>query len=157
MIRFEPMTDEVWRPLLDESIAGYAKMHVQAGRWTEQEALKKARDEYEKLLPDGVATEKHHVYAILEDASDRLAGHVWYMEREQAGSPSVFLCDILILEAFRRRGFARAALEDLEAMARGKHGATRLELHVFANNEGARELYRKAGFVETNVRMAKEL
>jgi ribosomal protein S18 acetylase RimI-like enzyme len=44
----------------------------------------------------------------------------------------------------------------VEGVAR-KNGALRLSLQVFGTNQGARKLYVKLGYVETNVAMSKPL
>jgi hypothetical protein len=38
-----------------------------------------------------------------------------------------------------------------------EHGCKGVELHVFGGNVGARKLYLRAGFVETNVTMLKRV
>ena len=52
------------------------------------------------------------------------------------------------------QGYATQALEALEAHAK-PNGVKKLGLHVFGHNTAARELYKKAGYLETNVSMAK--
>ena len=48
------------------------------------------------------------------------------------------------------------ALAAVEAYAR-EHGCIGVMLHVFGSNTGARQLYLKAGFDETNVIMLKRV
>ena len=38
-----------------------------------------------------------------------------------------------------------------------EQGLTRIALHVFRHNEGARALYRRSGYVEKGITMTKEL
>ena len=64
--------------------------------------------------------------------------------------------DLIVEEAHRRRGYAEEAMRLAEAIAREK-GASRISLHVFAHNVGARRLYDKLGYEETNVVMSKVL
>jgi len=109
------------------------------------------------MLPDGISTERHHIHTIVETASDTGVGYLWYEEREKAGRPCAFLCDIGVFPDYRRRGFALAALEALADLVAHEHSTMRLELHVFGQNGAARALYAKAGFAETNVLMAKTL
>ena len=56
-----------------------------------------------------------------------------------------FLDELYVAPEFRRRGFARKALERLEAEAR-KLGVNALHLEVDKGNDAAFELYRRAGF-----------
>ena len=68
----------------------------------------------------------------------------------------MFIFDIHIDEAFRGRGFGRAAmlLAERESLARG---IQRIELNVFGGNTVARGLYQSLGYLERSVRMAKDL
>ena len=52
--------------------------------------------------------------------------------------------------------YGRAALEALEPIAR-ELGYDAIALHVFADNDVARSLYRSSGYVETDVSMRKHL
>jgi RimJ/RimL family protein N-acetyltransferase len=156
MIRLRPLTEQEWEPIQRETIAEYAREHVRGGRWGQDEALDKAREELDGLLPDGIHTEGHTFYAIVDSSSGKPVGHLWFQEKEKAGKPCIFLCDLRISEPFQRRGFARAAMEALEDVAR-QRGARRIELHVFGHNEPARRLYASVGYAETHVMMAKDL
>jgi ribosomal protein S18 acetylase RimI-like enzyme len=59
-------------------------------------------------------------------------------------------------EAYRGRGYGRAAPEALEPLAISL-GYGSIGLHVFGDNEVARRLYRSAGYAETDVSMLKRL
>jgi ribosomal protein S18 acetylase RimI-like enzyme len=81
---------------------------------------------------------------------------LWFALRSRAGQQQAFVCDVVIFEEFRRRGYARRAFELLEGRAR-ELGATSIGLHVFGHNGAARQLYEKLGFVATNILMVKKL
>lgn len=67
------------------------------------------------------------------------------------------LIRILIVSAnAERRGLATLLLRHAECWAM-REGVTRMSLEVFADNERARALYSKLGFVEETVRMTKSL
>jgi ribosomal protein S18 acetylase RimI-like enzyme len=68
----------------------------------------------------------------------------------------VFIYDIAVDPAHRRKGYARQALAEIEAFARD-HGYVGVQLHVFGGNTGARRLYLEAGYVETNITMLKRV
>ena len=68
----------------------------------------------------------------------------------------MFIYDIAVDPEHRRKGHAQAALAEIEAYARA-NGCLGVMLHVFGNNTGARQLYRKAGYEETNVIMLKRV
>ncbi len=67
-----------------------------------------------------------------------------------------FVYDLKVFEPFRRQGHAEHAMRLLEQVVRD-HGAQKLSLHVFGDNHGARQLYVKLGYAETNVMMSKSL
>ena len=156
-IQLRPLTEEEWGPIQQERIAHYAEEQTRAGRWSEEEASDAAAKEYARLLPDGTKTEKHHIHGIIALESDLMVGFIWYEERQKAGKPCIFICDLQVFEPNRRRGFATATLTALEELVQREHGARRIELHVFGHNRAARDLYAGVGFEETNVIMAKEL
>jgi len=157
MIQLEPMTASIWSSIMETRIPEYAAEQVCAGRWSEDEALEQANEEFQRLLPHGVNTGDHHIYSLVEQSTAERVGYLWYMEREKAGSPTVFLCDVRVFEPHRRLGYGAAALQAFEQLVSERHGSTRIELHVFGSNHPARALYTKLGFEETNVMMAKTL
>ena len=155
--RLEPLAQRQWETIQQDRIPEYAKEQIKAGRWSNEEAMAKATEEFENLLPDGVKTAKNHVYGIIDQANDGIVGYLWYVEREKAGKPCVFICDLRVFEAYRRQGVASSALRALEDLVQQKHGTVRIELHVFGNNHAARALYETISYEETNVLMAKDI
>ena len=70
------------------------------------------------------------------------------------GSGHIF--DLEIYEPFRRKGFARQAMQELEGVARGM-GLRQLGLHVFAHNRAAESLYEQLGYRVASLNMLKDL
>ena len=65
-----------------------------------------------------------------------------------------FIYDFVVEESFRGRGFGKQALTAMEE----KLKAMKVEsvgLHVFGDNVGAQELYKKMGFRITGIQMKK--
>ena len=94
--------------------------------------------------------------------ADPTLGAVWLAEREgspmayavltlgyslEYGGRDAFLDELYVAPAQRRRGLARAALVALERGAAAR-GVRELHLEVERELEGARALYRRAGFVD---------
>jgi ribosomal protein S18 acetylase RimI-like enzyme len=152
MIRLEPMTEGEYGPFLENLLVEYAADHVRGGRWTAAEAPAMARAEVGHLLPAGLASPNHYFFTVVADPEAAKVGVVW-LAIEPRGA---FVYDLLIHPDHRRKGYAEAAMRAAEAVAREK-GATRIALHVFAENAAARRLYVKLGYSETNVVMAKPL
>jgi len=146
------MEEREFVPFLEQLIQSYAEENIRAGRWTREEGLLEARKETQKLLPNGRETPDHFIFSIVENATGEKVGAVWLAIEPRGG----FVYDLLILEPYRRRGFAEQAMGLLEEVARGK-GAEKISLHVFGDNAGARTLYTKLGYSETNVIMSKPL
>jgi len=62
-----------------------------------------------------------------------------------------YITDVAVLGSYRRRGVAQAMLNRVEEEARLRRKRY-LGLYVSAANEGARQLYRRAGFAEKRMR-----
>ena len=154
MIELVPMTEADYQVYLARAVAEYAADKVQAGNWSEAEAIEKSRLEFEHYLPEGIHTSGNFVGKLLNE-NDEPVGYLWYARL--ANKPeAAFIYDFEIYAPFRRRGYASQALAALEVHAKAL-GIKKLGLHVFGSNTAARELYKKAGFIETNVNMAKEI
>lgn len=153
--RLLPMTEEAFAAYLRAMIPEYAKDKVAAGQWTEGEAMQRSEASYAALLPQGLATPGQHLYSMVDDDGTAV-GMVWIGLMEEAGRPMAFVYDVAVDAAQRRKGHAGRAFVALEAICRDL-GVTGIGLHVFGHNEGARALYRKLGYRETNVNMFKAL
>lgn len=154
MIALVPMTEKEFQVFFERLVREYAADKVRAGNWSEAEALERSRSETEKYLPQGVHTEGNFVCKLLNE-NDEAVGVLWYAQLKDRPKTG-FIFDFEIHEPYRRRGYASQALAALEPQARST-GIKRLELHVFGYNTAARELYKKAGYFETNINMAKEI
>lgn len=148
------MTQEQFDAWLPEAIAGYAAEHVASGRWAEDEALEKSREEHATLLPQGPATPGHHLWSIVRSKDHEPVGLLWLGVIPKP--PSGWIYNIEIFPPFRRRGYAEAAMLELEREVR-RLGLGAIGLHVFAANSAARPLYEKLGYEPTNVIMSKRL
>jgi ribosomal protein S18 acetylase RimI-like enzyme len=83
-------------------------------------------------------------------------GTLWYGQMIREGRQIVYVFDLRIYPEFRRRGYAAAALAEVEKFAAQR----RLEavgLHVFSHNAPALALYSKLGFEPVNGLMFKRL
>ena len=132
----------------------YAQDKVRAGAWSRAEAEGRASRELDELLPDGPATRDHFLHSVRDDSLPAEVGIVWFAIMDSGIGRSVWIYDIVIHERFRRRGYARRTLELVEEKAR-ELGASKVELHVFGHNDGARALYEKMGYGVTSIIMAK--
>lgn len=136
-------------------IVEYAQEHVVDGRWSEDEAVERSRAEHDELLPQGLATPDHHLWSIVRPGDGQRVGILWLNIRQKP-KPHAFVYNIEIFPAYRRQGFAEAAMRQAEVEAR-RMGAETIRLHVFGHNTAARPLYEKLGYTPTNIIMAKPL
>jgi ribosomal protein S18 acetylase RimI-like enzyme len=149
------MTQAQFDAWLPEAIAGYAHENVVSGRWSEEEAVQKSREQHDQLLPQGPATPDHHLWTIVRTGDRQRVGLLW-VNLMHSPRPNAFIFNIEIDPEFRRRGYAEAAMRKLEGEAR-RMGAESIRLHVFGHNTAARPLYEKLGYVATNINMVKPL
>jgi ribosomal protein S18 acetylase RimI-like enzyme len=143
---------ERWLPV---TMREYADEKVKAGNYDPDTAMEQAQAEFDKLLPQGLGSAGHELTSIIDDAGE-IVGHCWFPIEDRPVGRVVFIYDIAIDPAHRRKGHAQAALAGVEDYAR-EHGCIGVMLHVFGSNAGARALYQKAGYEETNVIMLKRV
>ena len=155
MFRLEPMDEATYATWRAASQRAYASEKVKAGNWKPEAAERLSQEAFDELLPGGRETAGHELRAMRNDAGDWV-GHAWFTIEDREQGRVVFIYDIEVYEAHRRRGYARAALAAIDDYAR-EQGCIGVMLHVFGYNEPARTLYRSAGYVETNVIMLKRL
>jgi len=154
MFRLEPMDEATYAAWRAESQRDYGAEKVQAGNWRAEDAERLAREAFDALLPNGRETAGHEIRAMVSDGEK--VGHTWWTIEDREAGRVAFIYDIAVDPDHRRRGYARLALAEVEAWA-AEHGCAGVMLHVFGYNTPARELYRSAGFEETNVMMVKRV
>ena len=156
MTRLVPMQADAYPRFLEEAVTGYAKDNVVAGRWPADEALELSRAEFSRLLPAGLETADHRIYAIEDEVIGQTVGFVWLAFMQKGSMKSAYVYQVYVQPEFRRRGHARATLQSLEAIA-ASEGAANIGLHVFQHNPGAQELYAHLGYRINSVNMLKPL
>ncbi|MEO5690049.1 MAG: GNAT family N-acetyltransferase [Burkholderiaceae bacterium] len=155
-VRFVPFTDVDFHAWLVQAIPAFALTNVEDGRWTLAESIEKSREVHAQLLPQGVQTPGQFFVRLQAADSGDEVGVLWWAESEKAGQREAYVYNIEIDEPARRRGFARAALLELERVAR-ERGLHHVALHVFGHNHGARRLYDELGFEPTSITLRKIL
>ena len=79
------------------------------------------------------------------DANERV-GVLWAGGADFGFGPLFYIHDLRIHAPFRRRGFAREALDEVYQIAKERGGVVGVALSVLAGNAAARELYRASSF-----------
>ncbi|WP_085521572.1 GNAT family N-acetyltransferase [Tuberibacillus sp. Marseille-P3662] len=148
------MTEERFNQYYKHALKAYADEHVKAGNWKEEEAIQKARQQFEQLLPDGLETKDHHLLSILHDGEP--IGILWLRVQSNHQEKQAIIFDIKLDEDQRGKGFGTAAMEAIDEYAQSM-GVQQIRLHVFAHNQRAKSLYEKMGYDMTGYQMSKRL
>ena len=155
MTRLIPMTVEQYDAWKADALSAYAVDKERVLNIAPDAARDLALASFDGLLPDGMQTTDAHFYVIADDAGGPV-GALWFSIRREWGQCECFVYDIVIDRDHRRHGHARAALEALVPLA-AELGATKIGLHVFADNPGAVALYEACGFETKDLIMAKQV
>jgi RimJ/RimL family protein N-acetyltransferase len=156
VVRLAPMTPDQFAAFLERDTREYADEMVKAGFWSRASALRRSQQEHRRLLRDGLHTRGHQFFTIEDAQTGQAVGVIWLNVRLESAEPLGYIYAIEVDEAFRRKGYAREAMLELETAARGQ-GLKQLGLHVFAHNEAARALYEKLGYRLASLNLQKEL
>jgi ribosomal protein S18 acetylase RimI-like enzyme len=150
-----PMTDEQFRSWSSETIERYAREVLRTRRcsWPDAQAL--ARRAFGARLPEGLSTVNTFL-RVMTIETGITVGSVWYSIRSEGARRTAFICDLLVHEDWRRRGFGRQALVLVEAAVRDV-GAESVGLNVFETNGPAQAMYRALGYSVVSAFMEKVL
>ena len=153
MLSLVPMTDNDYKEYLAIAIPDYAKDKVDAGTWTNKEALHRAELSYNTYLPEGYHTPNHYLYTIQK--SGIVIGYTW-IKYDALPIPSAFLYDILLFDAYQNQGYGKQSMNLIDKQAKAL-GAKTIALHVFGHNKRALHVYQTCGYDITDYSMMKRL
>ncbi len=157
MIELVSMDDQDLKDYLKTAIENYANEKVKSGNWGQKDAVERSKEEFKRLLPDGIRTKGQHLFVVREKNTGTKVGMIWVGIRESADEISgAWIWDFLIYEEERGKGYGRETLRALD-VALSELGQRIVSLHVFGHNEIAIELYKKSGYKTTNLVMSKEI
>ncbi|PHV12395.1 GNAT family N-acetyltransferase [Chitinimonas sp. BJB300] len=155
MVQLQAMDEAGFTAFMSWSTADYARASISSRRWCEAEAMTKAQDQVNALLPQGLATTNQYFFDVLDETRDKV-GALWLGLNPGATSAQMWIYQVVIEEAYRGKGLGRATMQAAEVEAR-RLGATGLGLNAFADNHIAQTLYRSLGFQPTAIQMIKSL
>lgn len=155
-VALAPMNQDEFDRYLQLSLQDYAEASVRAGDCVLENAVRYAREAYDRLLPHGLASANHFFFSIRVDGVPPPIGMLWLGAQNGATPRRAYIYDLRVDGKYRRRGYATGALIAAEEFARS-WGADRMSLNVMGWNESARAVYSKAGFVVSAIRMTKTI
>ena len=153
-VQLRPMRDEefeAWLPLMRSR---YAEDMVSQAGMSPDRATVRAEAEIEGLFPGGQPSPAQLVYVI--EAEGEPVGDLWLAERDDSPEQSLYIFDITVDEAYRGRGYGKAAMLLAEEEAR-RRGLPSVALNVFGGNTIARRLYQSLGYEERAIAMSKAI
>ncbi|MBI4196962.1 MAG: GNAT family N-acetyltransferase [Deltaproteobacteria bacterium] len=155
-IEFKAMGAKEFREFVHDSIQR-SSVHLKEDRGQlDQEALKEAEGHIRRILPRGQETPSHFLFSLLENATQKKVGSIWYGVIQEGAEWQGYLYEIFIEEPFRNKGYASDALRMMEEELK-KIGIKKIGLHLFSDNIKALQLYRQLGYREKVLTLFKEL
>ena len=152
-VRLDPMTDDEYDAWLEKIVPEYAADNVRSGRWAQAESVALSQASFDELLTNGRDTAGQLLWTVRDEGGSEV-GILWVATDRRPRY--AFIYDIEMDAARRGEGLGTATLTALEEWCRA-NGIDSIGLHVFAHNEGAWRLYKRMGYVETDVNMEKRL
>ncbi len=142
MMQFNKMSNEEVLIYKEWAINSYAEDLYKTGLYSREEAIEVSHKEFGELFKEGIVDEANHIQNLLVEGDK--VGFIWYRELE---NNIVWICDFLIDEPYRGRGYAKLSLKQLEHEVK-RIGLSKIGLHVFSFNEKAIKLYEKCGYIK---------
>jgi len=145
------MTQSEFEEYLARAVPEYAASKVQAAMHAAEDAERLAREELERLAPDGPATPGHLLFTAVDEGA--AVGILW-LGLPVEWRPQPWVYDIWVDEIHQGKGYGRAIMlaAERELAARGLH---ELGLNVFGYNTPAIKLYESLGYEVTAQQMTK--
>jgi GNAT superfamily N-acetyltransferase len=118
-VTLSTMTTEDFQAWRLHALQTYAQEKMNAGAWTAAEAEQRSREEFDELLPDGLASESQLLFCA-RDQSGEQVGILWLSLVHPRGAPDTALVyDIEIVPGRRGQGYGHAVLAAGEDVLRG--------------------------------------
>ena len=155
-LRLRPMTEAELEAYLRDAVSSYADAHVAAGSWAADRAGERSAAEFERLLPEGLATDDMLLY-MAEAGDGDVVGWVWLCLKTPRGEEEfAWTYDIEVVADQRGKGYGRALLAAAEAELRLR-AVPAVGLNVFGHNVVAQRLYASAGYELMSQQFRKDL
>lgn len=141
---------------MDQAMDVYAQDNIKSGNWQPDMALEKSREEFQRLLPDGIQTKDQVLFTIFDEKSNNKIGFLWVQIKMDSPHRKAFICDLMIDPPCRGQGYGRLTLVALDEKLT-QMNVESISLHVLAHNTNAVGLCEKMGFSPRNIYVKKNL
>lgn len=150
------MSDDDFKAFLRKTIPEYASAQVQAGSWHSDDAIRRAQEEFQRILPQGPRTPRQFFYVLTDAQNGQKVGMLWYSLDDVHLKKKAFVTDFFVFMEFRHKGYDQAALAALDAEL-ARQGVKRVEAHLFASDKDEQAVFEQAGFGCVSVYLGKDL
>ena len=151
-----PMEPNDYANFMQKAIDVYAQDNIKSGTWKPEETVEKSREEFNRLLPDGLKTQDQFLFSIIDEKNSNRIGDLWVQVKMSSPHRRAFICDFIIDPQYRGQGYGKSSLQALDEKL-AQMNVESVSLHVFAHNTTAVSLYEKMGFSATNLYMSKKI
>ena len=156
MLELRNMTSDEFSTYMKSSVEKYAEEKQKGEGLTSEDAIKMARDSYQRLLPQGLETPGQFLYTVFEINSNSQVGILWMAKKMNGVKPYTFIYDIELDAENRGKGLGKELMQLVEKETLHL-GCASIGLHVYGHNTAAVALYEKSGFETTSRMMKKDL
>lgn len=99
LVTLQPMSQTDYDVLMEKAIQRYAEEKVRAGTWEEEESLANAEEQFDRLLPEGLQTEHHELWNLLN--GEETIGWVWLCYDPNHPQKEGFIYNFFLFETYR--------------------------------------------------------
>lgn len=139
----QPMSEAEYAAFYQTSLEHHVEELIRKENMPPEEAEAETKAELAEMLPEGLSTPDNCLFQVL--AEDTGVGYLWFLTELTEGVKQLFLCDFTIDPPFRGKGYARAALAEMEKLALELE-CKECVLFVENENKAAESLYFQCGY-----------
>lgn len=140
-LRFREMNEGEFEKFLEASVLDYSRDLEKSGLSSKEKAFENSKKHFDELLPQGKYTDGNFIYIVVNSKKEDV-GAIWYRRNNEKVA---FICDFLIYDNFRKKGYGKRTLLLLDREAK-ERGYEKILLHVFKYNKTAFSLYESLGY-----------
>jgi ribosomal protein S18 acetylase RimI-like enzyme len=153
LVTLRPMTQAEYAQLRSWMDDDYAQEVAKAMGISVEDGRAATQKQLGELLPVGLESEGHHFWKIVAEDGGAV-GDFWVLV--EPAKERAFIYFVGVDEAYRGKGYGRAAMEALEPIVKPM-GASRIDLNVFGENATAINLYQSLGYQVLSMGMRKPI